>query len=548
MASQQRRLVYYLGTLLATFALFTVGYNVAMAVFEGQSQSLFHSFRIVVTAFTTTGFGADSPNWTTWQLDLLVIAMQFSGLVLIFAALPLFVVPLFEEAFRTRPPTAVDENLSDHVVVCEYTAHGESLVEELDTRDVDYAIVVSDLEEATARYDAGVPVVHGEPEMTETLERANVEDAKAVVADADDERNASIVLATRELSAEARIVSIAEEPENAQYHRYAGADRVISPEEALGEALANKVATRVTTALGDTVEIGGDFEISEMTVQPGSSVCYRRLADSRIRESTGANVIGVWDEGEFVAPPPPDLRLDERSVLLVAGTDEQLTALQELTRSEGRRHGRGQVIVAGHGVVGSRLTDILAASDVPVTVVDQEDGPGVDVVGDASDEWTLSAAGVENARTIVLALSSDVRAIFATLVVRELNADVEIVARANDAESVRKLYRAGADYVLALSHVSGRMLAASVLDEEVVTYGTQVEIVRTPGDPIAGWSLSEVDLRTRTGCTVIAVDREGEVLTEIDGDFVVQSGDELVVAGPDAAINELSASIGLEAD
>lgn len=545
MASQQRRLVYYLVALVAAFAFFTVVYNVAMAVFEGQSQSLFHSLRIVVTAFTTTGFGADAPHWASWQLDLLMIVMQFSGLVLIFAALPLFVVPLFEEAFRSRPRTSVDD-VSDHVVLCEYTPHGESLVEELETREVDYVAIVSDLEEATALYDAGLSVIHGEPETTDALDRANADDARAIVADSDDERNASIVLAAREKATEARIVSIVDDPDNAQYHRYAGADQVISPEEALGEALANKVTTRVTTKLGDAVEIGGDFEIVEMTVQPGSTVCYRRLADSRIRESTGANVIGVWDRGEFITPPPPDLRLDERSVLLVSGSEEQLSQLQDMTHSEGRRHRHGSVLVAGHGAVGSQLTDVLAASEVQATVIDRNDATGVDVVGDATDELTLSEAGVETAKTVVIALDSDVRAVFATLVVRELNPDVEIIARANDAESVHKLYRAGADYVLALSQVSGRMLAASILDEAVVSYGTQVEIVRTSGEPIAGERLSDVDLQTLTGCTVIAVERQEEMLTDIDGDFVVQSDDELVVAGPDAAVKEMQGTVGLE--
>ncbi|MFT4965120.1 MAG: Trk K+ transport system NAD-binding subunit [Halobacteriales archaeon] len=217
-----------------------------------------------------------------------------------------------------------------------------------------------------------------------------------------------------------------------------------------------------------------------------------------------------------------------------------------MTHSEGRRHRHGSVLVAGHGAVGSQLTDVLAASEVQATVIDRNDATGVDVVGDATDELTLSEAGVETAKTVVIALDSDVRAVFATLVVRELNPDVEIIARANDAESVHKLYRAGADYVLALSQVSGRMLAASILDEAVVSYGTQVEIVRTSGEPIAGERLSDVDLQTLTGCTVIAVERQEEMLTDIDGDFVVQSDDELVVAGPDAAVKEMQGTVGLE--
>jgi len=101
----------------------------------------------------------------------------------------------------------------------------------------------------------------------------------------------------------------------------------------------------------------------------------------------------------------------------------------------------------------------------------------------------------------------DTLAVFATLVVRELSGDVQIIARANETGNARKLYRAGADYVLALSTVSGRMLASTILNEDVISFDQWVEVVRVPAGRLAGQSLEDADVRARTSCTVIAVER-----------------------------------------
>jgi Trk K+ transport system NAD-binding subunit len=439
-------------------------------------------------------------------------------------------------------------DLEDHVVVCEYTPHGESLVEELEVRDVEYVIVKSDVEEAADLMERGYTVMHGDPELADTLERANVTEARAVVADASDERNASIVLTVHEVTDDTPVVTLVEEPRNREYHRLAGAMDVISPEQVLGESLVGKVTTRVKSQLGNSVEIGTDFELAELSVQFGSPLCDLPLAESGIRERTGANVIGVWDRGEFVSPPPPDLVIDERTVLLVVGTDYQLNALKDLTRSRSRRHSRDRVVVAGHGEVGKTISESLASADVPTVVVDKVDDPRVDVVGDATDEWTLSEADIETAGTLIVALGDDTEAVFATLVAREMNPEMEIIARANDLESVGKMYRAGADYVLALSTVSGRMLASTILEEDVVSLNTKVEIVRTPAPELVGYTLAEADVRARTGCTIIAIERDGALLTDIGPDSRIEDGDELVAAGPDADVNDLQAMVAPSGD
>jgi Trk K+ transport system NAD-binding subunit len=537
MSRAKRRVGYFLVAFVAATLLFTVAYQVGMTVLEGQPRTFTESLLVVIETFTTTGYGEDAAQWSTPTLRILVILMQLTGVGLLFTTFPFILVPLFEEALATDPPTETD--LEDHVVICTFTPRGDTLVDELDAMDVPYVIVESDRETARDLYEDDYEVVHGDPESVETLEAANLDAATALVADDTDERNASIVLSADEVAPDVRVVSIIEDAEVADYQRYAGADRVVSPRRLLGESLANKATTSVSADL-DAIEIGEDFEIAELLVQRGADVVGRKIADSRIAEITGVNIIGAWFRGEFVSPPDPDAVIDEHTILLVSGQEEQVEQLRDLTLSKARRYRRGTVVVAGSGEVGTTATDVLAGDGVPTTVVDLEDKPGVDIVGDITDRRTLKESGVADARSVLLALDDDTTTIFAALVVNQFSPETEVIARANERESVSKLYRAGAEYVLALSTVSGRLLASQLLDEEVISPSTQVDVIRTKAPGLAGQSLVQADVRARTNCTVIAAERNGDLITDVGPEFVVRATDALIVAGIDADINRFA--------
>jgi Trk K+ transport system NAD-binding subunit len=539
MDTWKRRTAYYISTLVVVLFGYALLYDYGMAAYEGHSQPFYQSVQVVVETFTTTGYGSDAP-WATPQMNVLVILMDLTGVILIFMALPVFVVPLFEDALSTTLPTSAEE-LEEHVVICTYSPRAETLISELNSWDVEYVIVEPDRETAMDLYESSYSVVHGDPESVETLERVNLGDAKALVADASDEVDVSVVLTAHEAADDVRVISVVEEPELATYHELAGVDRVLSPRRLVGESLADKVTTAVSAELDGAVEIGEDFEIAELPVQRGSELVGRTLAESGIRERSGANVIGAWIRGEFETPPSPDMELGAGTVLLVAGRQAQLERLKSLTRSQAHRPGRGTVLVVGHGEVGSTVTDALARANVPYTTVDIADKPGVDVVGDTTDPETLQEAGIEQARTVVLTVADDTLTGFGTLVARDLNPDIEVLARAEETENVQKIYRAGADYVLALATVSGRMLASTILEqEEVISMDKQVEIVRTTAPELAGQSLAEADVRARTGCTVVAIERNGDVLTEVGPDFRFQRDDDVIVAGTDEGVNRFT--------
>lgn len=108
-----------------------------------------------------------------------------------------------------------------------------------------------------------------------------------------------------------------------------------------------------------------------------------------------------------------------------------------------------------------------------------------------------------------------------------------------------KAYRAGADYALSLGVVTGRTVASEILDgESVLSMDTQVEIVRLQAPGLVDKTLGGARVRQQTGCSIVAVQRDGAVLADIGPDTRIEAGDTLVVAGTDADTTQFVEAFG----
>lgn len=543
MDSWRRRTFYYLLGLVAVILAYAVAYDYGMSVFENDPRSFLESLQIVVETFTTTGFGSDAAGWTSEAMLALVIVMDMTGVVLIFLALPALVFPLFEDAISTTAPTSV-EGFEDHVIICNLTSRGETLIDELESNDVDYVIVENEREIAEELHEAGYSVINADPKTLDGLRAADLPSARALVADDTDQINTSIILTAKELAADVEVISFAEDPSRERYHHLAGADTVFSPRALLGRSLASKITTSISTSLSEAIAAGDQFEIVELPIHHGSELIGKTIHEIGIRQRTGANVIGAWFKGQFETPPSPNAVIDSGTVLLVTGQEQQLERLKNLTLSDIRHFRSSQTLLIGRGEVGDSVASRLDEEGIPYTTLDLFEKPGVDRVGDATDPEELKAAGIGDANTAVLALSDDTTTEFATLVARDLAPDIEILARAEENENVTKIYRAGADYVLSLATVSGRMLASTILDEEVISFDKQVDIVQTEAPGLVGMTIGEADVRSETNCTVIAVERDGDVRTDVGPELRIEAGDELIIAGTDAGTSTFTERFG----
>lgn len=527
----RRRIVLTVGLVVALLLAYTILYQWALATFEGVSVGPVEALQVVVEAITTAGFGGDTQHWESPFVNALVILMNLSGVLLVFLAIPAFVVPLIREALQEVVPTSTDR--TDHVILCSHSPHEDVLLADLAAADVPVVIVEEDPSDVEAHVAAGRQAMLGDPEETETFQRANVDTARAVVVDVADDRNPTVILSARECRDDIPILSVAEETGAVSHQQRAGATHVVHPRAVLGRSLGRHAAGLVTRELAD-IQVGTDLEFTELVVKADSA-----LAGATIRDGLPAQVtvVGMWDGGTFVPAPSRDRRIRDNAILLVAGKPAELDVAA--ARSLAPHHGPDRVVVAGYGEVGRTVERYLVDEDVAVTIIDREDGTGVDHVGDATEAVALEAAGVDEARALVLALDDDRTTVNATLAAREVTTTTDVIVRANDPENVQKLYRAGADYVLALTTVTGRMLTGLLFDdEEVITAETQFAVVKTAVPELVGERLE--DVTTGTDAVVVAIERDGTLLTEFDPDLTLEAGDELVVAGSDAAVSDLT--------
>jgi len=210
----------------------------------------------------------------------------------------------------------------------------------------------------------------------------------------------------------------------------------------------------------------------------------------------------------------------------------------------------GHTIVCGWGRVGEAVAHDLDLAGQKVVVIDQSADRVADlefptIVGDATRDDTLRAAGIERAQALIAALDSDADNLFVTLSGRDLEPELFIVARARADESIPKLQHAGADRVVNPQELGAARMASFVASPnvaefiDVVMHDRSIEFrmreFEIPADsPIAGKTLRQANLREESGALVLALRAPGgSFTTNPTGDTRLQPDHVIIAVGTD---------------
>ncbi|MEO6194281.1 MAG: NAD-binding protein [Thermoanaerobaculia bacterium] len=531
--SRRRLAVLILGLLLTVLASSFL-YMWGMAALEGKPRSFWQSLEWAGETLSTTGYGADS-GWRHPVMVVLVVAVQFLGVFLVFLIFPIYLIPFLEERFETRLPQEVAKDLEGHVVVYRYGPAVETLLEELAGADVPTLVLEPDDSVARRLFESGVRIVHRS--LSEgALRSARLEKARAIIANGTDDENAALSLSARQLGFRGTLLALVEDPFHRRPMMLAGATAVFTPRHILGAALAARASARINPRVGGIQQLGRNLEVAELRVSPESPLAGHTLDETAIGTRTGAKVVGQWIGGELRVPDGSGLRLEPGGILVVVGSPESVDRLQDLAGGAVTLRREGPFVVGGGGEVGRKVAELLRAVGEEVTLIDRHPGPEVDLVGNVLDARLLETAGVKDAQAVILALDADSATLFATVILKDLAPGVPVIARVNEAENVERIHRAGADYALSISQVSGQMLAKKLLGQESVAVDPQLKILKIVPDGLAGRHPASLAIRERTGCSVVAVERGDDVLVEFPAEFRFKPDDAVYICGSGDAV------------
>ena len=212
-------------------------------------------------------------------------------------------------------------------------------------------------------------------------------------------------------------------------------------------------------------------------------------------------------------------------------------------------------ILCGYGRVGEEIARELVERKVAFVVV--ESNPDtmqravaaghLVVEGDAASDDVLEQAGIRRARTLLAASDSDSGNTYITLTAKALNADVFVVARAGKRESEARVRRAGADRVVSPYALSGRRMALSAIQPNMVDFMETLAVGHSAEQMLAEIEVTEASglfglyirhlIESSKQVKVLGLQRaSGDLIVGPGEDVRLELGDRLMVVGPEDAV------------
>jgi voltage-gated potassium channel len=211
---------------------------------------------------------------------------------------------------------------------------------------------------------------------------------------------------------------------------------------------------------------------------------------------------------------------------------------------------KDHTIICGCGKMGAAVLDELQAEGEHNLVIIENDPAKVAalgenklpiVTGDATLEHILKEAGIRHAKSLVATLDTDADNLFLVLTAREMNENLNIIARSETESNRKKFIQAGADktvspYVAGAQRVFNLLIPSGINDlAEALDSDSRVKFAVNrmdieSNDAFTGKTLAQSNLREVVGGLVVAIKQaDGNMSFNPSSDTVMNSGDTLYV-------------------
>ncbi|MFD0862568.1 potassium channel family protein [Sungkyunkwania multivorans] len=243
--------------------------------------------------------------------------------------------------------------------------------------------------------------------------------------------------------------------------------------------------------------------------------------------------------------------------ILGKNTSEQLKTKKRMKKiSELNDH----IIICGYGRNGKQAAEKLKIYQRPFLVIEKDrdiierfEEHILFVEGNANEDEVLENARIDKANTLITALPNDADNLFIVLTARQMNPKIRIISRASEETSVRKLKLAGANNVIMPDKTGGDHMASLVVVPDLVEFLDSLSLeednsanleevaIEDLSKDYVNKSLYELDIRKKTGCTVIGYkSADGKYMVNPETDLPLAAKSKLIVLGRPEQIQKLN--------
>jgi voltage-gated potassium channel len=225
-------------------------------------------------------------------------------------------------------------------------------------------------------------------------------------------------------------------------------------------------------------------------------------------------------------------------------------------------HLNNHVIVCGYGRNGKQACSQLHKRGVHFVVIERDEdiceqlrqeGNILYIQGDATDDKYLGLARINEAKALISTLDKDTNNLFVVLSARNINQKLQIISRASEEGSDKKLYIAGANNVIMPDKIGGAHMAALISRPDVLEFldvlsssddanGSHLEELLNIRfkDNYKNQTIASLRIHEKTGVSIIGIrNNNAEFLLNPPIDSVLEEGIKLFVLGSDVQITHL---------
>ncbi len=545
-AVPQKRLRIYVTALFVQIVIYTLLVHFLIPILEGYTLTPIESLYFVVMTITTVGYGISFPieNDLTYLLITIII---IAGVTTVLFIIPALLSPYLERAFRTGPPRRTSIRPDAHVIVVGFNEVTRSLLHMLPIADNDIILVEEDEERAkeALRMKQDIPqVIWGKYNDEETWKNAWITKADYVIINEEEHTAAKIILGITSMT-DAKIITIVEDISKDRFLRYAGAEYILSPKSVTGKSLARYAIPGpffetiydenpyCTLQSGQFPEEEEDKrKIFMIPVIEGFHFMGHTVGDINGNDEHPIEIVSYWKGHNFIMYPNDSEVINKSMILFVHGAEGDVHATLDERLVPGKTD--AYAVIVGYGRIGRTVYEELEEIGIHATVIDPVADKVPGIHGSGESEADLIAAGITHASVCIIATSNDDVNIFSTLMARTLNQKMRVLSVAVEPESVDKLYRAGADYVVDLP-THGAILAANIVLADLIHL--ILDLPGAQGQQIAAKHnmnkapLTVESIEARTGVQVIGFRGRRKYVIHPEKNQIIMEGDEVIVIG-----------------